>query len=338
MNEQFKNNFDFLRFVCASLIIVSHSYALLLGYDNVYQFDWHLLIGQFGLASLLVISGYLIPPSWERKPSVKHFMKKRFLRFAPGLCVATFLILLVIGPLATNLPLNRYFAALFSVSTWLMVPIYSASDELGLFTTNPVPYVDAPLWSIPMMFFLYFIVAVLGKLNILKLRHSMTPFIVITFILWLVCYTLQPYDKIRFLIYFFIGAYLWLNRDKLVYKWYAVLGLWVIAFLFFNTQFFFAVAFVAIPYTIIWFANLPLKRLSKFGKYGDFSYGMYIYAYPIQQTIIHFLPSIEVWQLIILSFAITMPVAAASWYLIEQYALSKKEKKDKTEDTEAKAA
>ncbi|MBQ4415420.1 MAG: acyltransferase, partial [Methanomicrobium sp.] len=168
-------------------------------------------------------------------------------------------------------------------------------------------------------------------------RQSMMPFIVLTFILWLVCYTIQPFDKIRFLIYFFIGAYFWINRDKFTYKWYAVAGLWAIAFLFFNTQFFFAVAFIAIPYTIIWFANLPLKHLSRFGKYGDFSYGMYIYAYPIQQTIIHFLPSVEVWQLIILSFAITMPVAAASWYLIEQHALLKKNRKEPTEQTEAKS-
>lgn len=326
MTAQYRNNFDFLRFLGAALIIFSHSFALSLGYANIYEFDWHILIGQFGLAVLLVISGYLIPASWERLPDYKVFFRKRLLRIAPGLIVSILAILFIIGPIATDLTLTEYFAALFSPATWTTLPFYTDGSALGLFTANPVTYVDAPLWAIPLEFFLYVVVAAMGIAGLLRYKISMVPFIAVTVLLWAVCYMLQPFDKIRFMIYFFVGAFLWINRERIAYRWYFVALLWMPTLIFFHTQVFYVFAFIAIPYTVIWFANLPLERLHNFGKYGDFSFGMFIYGYPIQQTIVHFMPSIEIWQLILLSFVFTVPVAVLSFYLIERHALAKKDK------------
>ena len=322
----YRNNFDFLRFLGASLIIISHAFALSLGYGNVFEFDSHLLIGQFGLATLLVISGYLIIASWERQPDFIVFFKKRLLRVAPALIVSILAVLLIIGPIVTTLSLQEYFAALLSPSTWTSLAFYKDGSSLGLFTTNPVTYVDAPLWAIPLEFFLYIVVAVMGIAGLLRYKNSMVPAIAVTVLLWAVCYLLQPFDKIRFMIYFFVGAFLWINRERIAYRWYYVALLWMPTLIFFHTQVFYVFAFIAIPYTVIWFADLPLERLHNFGKYGDFSFGMFIYGYPIQQSILHFMPSIEIGQFIILSFAFTIPAAVLSWYLIERHALAKKDK------------
>ncbi|MDD3976851.1 acyltransferase [Methanomicrobium antiquum] len=328
MDKRFTNNFDFLRFLAASCIIFSHSFALCLGYSNVFIFDWHLLIGQTGLAILLVISGYLILGSWERKPSLTTFFKKRILRIIPGLFASVLLVIFIIGPLVSDLGFSEYIAALLNPSTWASVPFYVNGTALGLFTTNPVTYVNAPLWAVPFEFFLYAIVALLGIAGLLSRKNSMIPFILLTVILWFLWYDNPALNKIRFALYFFIGAHLYLNRDKIEFKFPAVLVLWIPVLLSYNTQFMFIFAYIAIPYTVLWFAKYPTKRLKKFGKYGDFSFGMFIYAYPVQQTIIHFLPDIEIPVMILLSFTAAIPLAVFSWYAIEKHALSIKYKKN----------
>ncbi|MBP2132903.1 peptidoglycan/LPS O-acetylase OafA/YrhL [Methanomicrobium sp. W14] len=325
MNARFTNNFDFLRFFAASLIIFSHSFALILGYANIFIFDWHLLVGQLGLAVLLAISGYLIPGSWERKPDLKIFFKKRGLRIFPGLIASIVFIIFFIGPVVTSLSLHEYFSRLLSPLTWLSVPFYINGSVLGLFPENPVTYVNAPLWAIPFEFFLYAVVAVAGIFGILSKKRSMIPFMAITFLLWVLWYDNPALNKIRFAMYFFTGAYLYMNRNKIRYHPAFVFILWVFVILSYGSPFMFAFAFIAVPYTVIWFAQLPTKRLNRFGKYGDFSFGLFIYAYPIQQTIIHFLPDIEIPSMIILSYTFSIPAAVASWYLIERHALSLKD-------------
>lgn len=208
MEERFTNNFDFLRFFAASLIIFSHCFALYLGYSNVFIFDWHLLIGQFGLATLLVISGYLITQSWERKPDVKKFFWKRALRIIPGMIASIIFVILIIGPIATDLNIHEYFTNLLDISTWTAVPFYTNGEALGLFTTNPVNYVNAPLWTIPFEFMLYLIIASLGMAGILLRKKSMLPLIFSTALLWALWYENPALNKIRFALYFMIVSYL----------------------------------------------------------------------------------------------------------------------------------
>ncbi len=79
------------------------------------------------------------------------------------------------------------------------------------------------------------------------------------------------------------------------------------------------------PYLLI--ATAIILPLSGFSKYGDFSYGIYVYAFPIQQTIVYLLyPNINEIQLMLYAFVITLIVAVISWKLIEKPALSLKSK------------
>ncbi|MDD4299048.1 MAG: acyltransferase [Methanomicrobium sp.] len=321
MNERFSNNFDFLRFFAASLIIFSHSFALLLGYSNIFVYDWHLLAGQAGLATLLVISGYLIPGSWERKPSLKIFFKKRILRIAPGLLASVLLVIFLIGPLVTSLTTPEYFLKVFAPSAWISVPFYADGSELGLFASNPVSYVNAPLWAIPFEFLLYGIVAFLAAAGLFFKKHSMIPFILGTILLWMLWYENPALNKIRFAVYFFIGAWLYINKENFNIRTWMVLIPWIFVILSYGTCFMFLFAFIAIPCTVIRFAYIPSNKLWNFGRYGDFSFGMFIYAYPLQQTIIHFIPEIQIPMMILLSYAVSIPAAVISWQIIEKRAL-----------------
>lgn len=324
MNERFTNNFDFLRFFAASAIIISHCFALSLGYSQVFLFDWHLLFGQFGLAALLVISGYLISQSWDRKPRIRNFFWKRTLRLVPGLIISIAMIMFIIAPINTTLPTPEFFDRLSSIFTWMSFPFYTNGGVLGIFANNPVTFVNAPLWTIPFEFLLYCLVAVLGVLLIIKKRFMMLPFIFITALIWLSYYDNPVMNKIRFAIYFFIGALLYTNRDKIRFRWWAAVLLFIPVVITAGTMYMFIFAFIAIPYLVLVFANAKIPLLSKFGKWGDPSYGMYIYAYPIQQTILNFWPAIQIEQFIVLSLSCSIPVAYLSWHMVEKKALSLK--------------
>jgi peptidoglycan/LPS O-acetylase OafA/YrhL len=326
MEERFTNNFDFLRFFAASLIIFSHGFALYLGYARIFVFYWHLLIGQFGLATLLVISGYLITQSWERKPDIKKFFWKRTLRIIPGMIASILFVILIIGPIATDLNLHEYFSNLLDPSTWTTIPFYTTGAALGLFTTNPVTYVNAPLWTIPFEFLLYLIIASLGMAGVLLRKKSMLPFIFTTALLWALWYENPALNKIRFALYFLIGSYIYINREKMEYKLWLTVILWIPVIIFYNSQLMFLFAFIAVPYTVLYAAHIPSEIVHKFGKYGDFSFGLFIYGYPVQQTIIHLIPDLGIPALIVLSYAFTIPIAVISWHLIEKHALVLKNK------------
>ncbi|UUX92730.1 acyltransferase family protein [Methanoplanus endosymbiosus] len=324
MNEKFSNNFDLLRFLAAGSIIFSHCFALSLGYANVHLFDWHLLVGQFGLATLLVISGYLITKSWEKKPEPRTYFKKRALRLFPGMLTSILFIMFVIGPVNTSYTLREYFLRLADPQTWMAMPFYINGWAIGIFTENPVTYVNAPLWTIPFEFMLYVFVAAFGIMGILWRKRTLLPIIFSTVLLWAVWYDNPALNKIRFAAYFLIGSYLYVNREKIEYKLWLSALLFIPVIVFFKTPFMFVFALIAIPYFVLCIAYLPIGILHKFGVKGDPSYGMYIYSYPIQQTILHFIPAIAVGQLIGLTFAAVIPMAYASWHLIEKKALSMK--------------
>jgi peptidoglycan/LPS O-acetylase OafA/YrhL len=69
-----------------------------------------------------------------------------------------------------------------------------------------------------------------------------------------------------------------------------------------------------------------VARPFRFSPRGDYSYGIYIYAFPIQQTLVTTISGITSLQLTLSSFAITFAFAFASWHGIEKYALRMKER------------
>jgi len=84
-------------------------------------------------------------------------------------------------------------------------------------------------------------------------------------------------------------------------------------------------AHLLIPYAVIAIAYAPLPWVSRAGRYGDFSYGIYIYAYPVQQAVVHFSANqLPLSAMIALQAAFTLAAAWLSWHFIESPALSHK--------------
>ncbi|WP_214020945.1 acyltransferase [Methanoculleus sp.] len=323
--DRFSNNFDFLRFAAAAVIVVTHAYALRLGYVGMGMYDPVILIGQAALAALLVTSGYLIAASWESTASPLRFAWKRFLRVVPALVLAILVTLFVIGPLMTSLPLVEYFGALFSPAGLATVPFFENGSAIGLFQDNPWTYVNGPLWTIPLEVAMYGVVAALGISGLLHRWGAITALAAVNVLLWVAWFDDPRMSKIRFTLYFLIGAILYLHRERVAYRPVVAGALLLLLGLSTMTPYLTVAGMIAIPYLTIYAAHLPVPLLNTFGRPGDFSYGIYIYHYPVQQMLIQatgnelFLPA-----LCGLSFLATFALAFLSWHAVERRALAAK--------------
>lgn len=325
-----ENNFDFLRFFAASLVLVVHSYPLtgrrpdepielLTGYENG---------GEFAVAIFFVISGYLITSSWLNSSSTTSFLIKRALRILPALVLTVLLSAFIIGPLVTQESLGSYFA---SSTTWtyLLNMLLATQYELpGVFSQNIYPdVVNGSLWTLPLEVMMYMGVLVMGLTGILSRRLIVLPIVFFAVChFWLIgrlgidSFLIKNVFKLG--MFYYSGAALYLYRDDIPWRgWVAALlaGALVLTFHTASGPFVYA---VALPYLVIYLAYAPIPWLAGFGKYGDFSYGMYIYAFPLQQLTVYSLGhEIGVFWLTLISFVPTLLLAALSWHYIEEPAM-----------------
>ena len=322
---RFSNNFDFLRFAAAVAIVITHAYALRLGYVGVGLSDPVELLGQGALAVLLVTSGYLITASWDSTASASRFAWKRFLRVVPALIPEIILTLFVIGPLMTDLPPGDYFSSLLSPAGLATIPFFENGAAIGLFQGNPWPYVNGSLWTIPVEVFMYGVVAALGIAGLLRRLEAIPALAAINVLLWLAWFDDPRMSKIRFTLYFLIGADLYLHRERIIYRPAVAGALLLVLGASTLTPYPTIAGMICIPYLVIYAAHLPVPLLNTFGRPGDFSYGIYIYHYPIQQTIIQTTGNgLSLPELFGLSFLATFALAFLSWHAVEKRAMAAK--------------
>jgi peptidoglycan/LPS O-acetylase OafA/YrhL len=328
-----ENNFDFLRFFAAALVLFAHSYPLVgrRGDEPLTLLTGYEKGGSIAVGIFFVMSGYLIASSWLASSSPKSFLIKRALRIFPALIVAVLLSVFVIGPLVTHLTLGQYLAA-DGTWTYLQNILLVTRYELpGVFIGNVYPdVVNGSLWTLPLEVLMYIGVMILGLTGFLKRRLIFLPIAVLAVgHFWLLgklgieSYFIKNIFKLGLLYY--SGSALFLYRDDIPWRG------WIAALLFaalvatFRTDIGPLVYFIALPYLVLYLAYAPLPLISRFGKYGDFSYGLYIYAFPFQQlTIYLFGPQVGVLGLTLIAFVPTLILAALSWHLIEAPAMKLK--------------
>jgi peptidoglycan/LPS O-acetylase OafA/YrhL len=335
------NNFDFLRLLGAFLVIVSHSFVLTLnGVDPLYILSGSTDLGVLGVAMFFVISGFLIAQSWHFDQSL-HFIWKRFLRLIPGLIAVTIFTVFILGPVVTTVSLKEYFTNPMTWSYFKSIALYLNVGGLpGVFTNNPYPNtVNGSLWTLPIEVTMYVLLMISGFLGLLGKKKLMTSFGIILVVIYFLndithfalytsftsqIFTSQLNVTLLFSLFFIMGSIYFVNKDSI--KWdnnilLTFIILWVFSF---RTMFFNVASLVFLPYIILCIAQMPLPFINKASKYGDFSYGLYIYAFPIQQTIILYLGRIPIVQMILLSILCTLPLSMISWNLIESKALKLK--------------
>ena len=327
------NNFDALRVIAALLVIISHSWVL--GFNEPQPQFFGEPLGSIGVYIFFVISGYLVSASWFRSPSISIFIKKRARRIYPALIINTILSIVVLGPLFTNLPIENYFSDLSTYSYLTNLTAIKLQANLpGVFVDFPVTAVNGSLWTMPYEIFCY--AALVFILSVIKNSRQMLILIFIAVIIIRlvmidqfgdgkvvegVYYHVYFYSK--FLTSFSIGVagYLISVQDG---RWRKVLpflliGLFVSVLLVSNRTVNVILVQTAYSVTVLWIAlHLPIFKILP-SKAGDWSYGLYIYAFPVQQILReYFFGSISILSFILVSVIATSILAALSWFLVEK--------------------
>lgn len=342
--NRFVNNFDFLRLVAAIMVIFSHSYPLSgNGNEPLFKITGSMSIGKLAVAIFFIISGYLIAKSWMSHPQPTRFLWSRFLRIVPGLIGVALVSVFLLGPSITSLPLYDYFHSAMTWGYFGIVTVYGIVFNLpGVFANNPYPdAVNGSIWTLPMEVNMYLVVLALGVLGLIYKKrfllfitvssiflYAVTSLHFFTFTGPIVTFlttigfvsVLSPITNF-YSIVFLMGTLFLVYKDKIPFDLRLLalaIVVWCISLI---TPYFEIATFLCIPYIVLYISFMPTKYIKSVSKYGDFSYGLYIYAFPVQQTLAHFLKGISIYEMFILAVPITFVFAYLSWNLIESKAL-----------------
>lgn len=325
------NNFDFIRFLAAMAVIYSHSFDLI-GAKNleplrVYTKDY-ISIGTLAVIVFFIISGFLITQSYDKSRSIKQYLLARCLRIFPALIVVTILTVFVFGPIVSTLTLNEYFRNVYTYSYLLNCFCLKLQYELpGVFENVPIKHlVNGALWSLPYEFLFYVLIIVLALIKSKKIVLGTFFSIIIFIIIYFIGF--QYFTNIvHYFFYFLMGIVFYKYRNYITLKWeYALVFLILLAItlgLPMDKHIKHILVGVLLSYIIFTFAFIQ-SSLNSFSKYGDFSYGSYIFGWIIQQTIINYIPSISQFLSFLIAGFITLCAAYISWHVIESKALKLK--------------
>jgi peptidoglycan/LPS O-acetylase OafA/YrhL len=331
------NNFDFLRFFLAFVVIYTHAFALC----GVHWSSWseRLRHGDFGGAWLAVdgffiLSGFLITQSYFSSGGLGDFWKKRVLRIYPGFAAAILFCVLIVGPLG-GANLSSYFRDWRTYAFFQPLALRDVVTLPGVFASAPMRgMVNGSIWTIRFELICYALTAALGMTGLLGRRYWVLGVFAVSLAvgaaqvgsfpnhrIWerliFVPYFGNLYEMPRFLSCFLAGTSFYLFRDRL-----ACSGVIAMPCVLAMAATFWASS-VTVPifgaYLLFYFAFSGQIRLHHWGRRGDFSYGLYLYAFPVQQLLVHFWnPRMQPFVLLAASFAITMGLAFLSWHGVEQ--------------------
>ncbi|BBO60091.1 acyltransferase [Mycoavidus sp. B2-EB] len=324
------NNFDFLRLVAAYLVLFSHQFALTgrlepnIGVQS---------LGGLGVLIFFSISGYLVAQSWERDPSAWRFLAKRVLRIWPGLIVVTVVTALLLGPSVSTLSFRGYFLSSAMWDFFSNLKLTVRFELPGVFTDNPYPRaVNGSLWTLPIEFRWYLILLVLGMVGLLRhqslLLIGAVALAVFIFVIHDVQHNPQRKPSLELGAFFCYGVCLHYFRDfwsmwpKLVLAIFGLVGA-----IFVAIGYEYAALFLVLPMLVIFFGSASTPFIRRAGRFGDISYGLYIYAFPVQQTVIMLTGNLlSIWVTLVISTIVTVGLAFLSWHLAERPALLLKRK------------
>ncbi|MCP3390684.1 acyltransferase [Bradyrhizobium sp. CCGB12] len=339
-----RNNFNILRVIAASLVVLSHGYELPTG---AVQHDWAFYftgraLSWYAVNLFFVISGYLIFASWERNPSPLSFFWARFLRIVPGLFVMLVTTVLVLGASFSTLPFFQYIVDYRTLQYLLgCLSVIAVRYELpGVFVDNPNEAVNGSLWTLRYEVFCYVCVAAIGMTGLLKVPGRRMRFLVAGILasslalIFLDIRGVHPsegklamaYELARLTMCFQLGGLYSDLRHRLPLKFVVVVGLLAVMIASVGTPLFAPVASITIAYAAMWLAFVPDGEWIAWTRSApDYSYGIYIYAFPIQQALIAAMPTISPFSTFALGFCLTVVPAALSWHFVERPAITHKQ-------------
>ncbi|OGQ55110.1 MAG: glycosyl transferase family 2, partial [Deltaproteobacteria bacterium RIFCSPLOWO2_02_FULL_53_8] len=329
-----QNNFDLLRFLFAFVVFLVHTYVLS-GAEALSVLS-RLLSSEIAVKSFFVVSGFLIFMSYENSRDIKSYFVKRARRIYPAY-FAIVIICAVLGSVFSVSTWGDYFSpqVVKYVSANLLFLNFLQPNLPGLFESNSLQAVNGALWTlkIEVMFYLFVPLAVIAFRKLGRMPVLVTLYIC-SVIYSVVMEGLARKTGSSFylelqrqlpgqLAFFIAGAagYYYFQYLAKYAAWLVVAA--VAAFALQAGLPWAAIQPAALGVLVVYFACV-MPCLGNFGKYGDFSYGIYIIHFPILQTLIAYGWFKESpWAMLVVAGSLVMTVAFLLWHFIEKPFLRK---------------
>jgi peptidoglycan/LPS O-acetylase OafA/YrhL len=327
------NNFTIIRLALALAVIVSHAFSITTGslQNEPLMASTGFTLGEHAVNGFFAISGFLVTMSFERR-GWRDYAVARCLRIAPALIVATLVTAFVIGAPLTRLPLAAYYAdpALWRFVIATPTTFKSATSLPGVFVDNIYRYPMGTVWTLKYEVFCYMGVLAFGIAGLMRFRMAALGLVAALFLATAALDHVHPeagkavQTSFRLTFLFAAGGALYLWRDVTRLSWLFLAALLAATWLSAGTPLHKALLFALEAYGVIWLALAPglSHRLLEPG--ADFSYGTYLYGWPVQQALVQLLPGTAALMLLPPAAAVALGLAALSWYLVEKPALSLK--------------
>lgn len=337
-NPDRNNNFNLLRILAAVAVLVSHAYPISFGPGTAEPLD-HVLgmsLGTLAVLSFFAISGYFISQSFHNSRSVIDFVTARILRIYPGLLTVLVLTVFCLGPVFTTSDLVTYFS---DRQTLLYIPrnliLWRLQYELpGVFRDNVYPAaINGSLWTLVYEVGCYAMVAAIGLLGLTLNRRRFLGFVTAYGVCYVAAIPLLrgSHDHLAILrnvhllsLPFLIGMSLFHFREQLPPRLPTLMILGTASALAYGSVWFHELFVLAWSYGIFYLGFLKYQPLQVYNRLGDYSYGMYIYAFPIEQIVAALYKECTPLTMIMLSLPLTLFFAILSWHGIEKRALTQK--------------
>jgi len=335
------NNLNLLRVVAAAMVLVSHSFVLATGQPSAEPWQATLGTTPGGLAVdvFFAVSGFLVAGSLERSGGLRRFAAARALRIYPALWAALVLTALVVGLWFTQLAAGDF---LRNPQTWRWL----GKNAVMLTGEGPLPQafaqvpfagaVNGSLWTLRWELRLYVVLAAAWWLvRALAPRWPALTFrrvvaaTALAFTLANVAAHLAGrwIDFVELAAMFFQGAALWTLRGRVAIgrgTLAALVVAGVLAAAVAPTAFL-VVNALCLPWLALHLAYLGPPALRAYNRLGDYSYGVYIFAFPVQQVVMTLHPGLDPLGLTAWAALPTLALAVASWHLVEEGALAHKD-------------
>jgi peptidoglycan/LPS O-acetylase OafA/YrhL len=326
------SGFDYLRLFLAVGVLAFHTPWLISGWKDQSPLMTWLTLLSFGIVpTFFALSGFLVAGSLDRSRTMVMFFGLRVFRILPALAVEVVLSALILGPLLTTETMSNYFSSKEFYLYFLNIVGDIHYYLPGVFKTNKLSYVNGQLWTVPYELISYIVLWGLALLGIYQRRVwlllALAGYYVAQVINAIVVgtpgYTGFP-SGINVVMAFVSGLVIYKYRDRIAWSKGLLLLAAVLTLACLYVKGGGRFAALPVAYIAAYFGLLNPRR-NKLIESGDYSYGVYLYGFPIQQALLAISSFFHIWYWNILTALLCTGLAAAcSWWLVEKPVLAQR--------------